>query len=236
MTDPAERLRSRLFPALLTAVGVTLLAGGLLTYGVPVLAEPAVSASPSPTSAALATPSPRITLPPLTTAGPTASPTPVPSPTADPDRVATRVRIVALGIDMPVVRPPKDPKAYPWCDVAMFFTGLGQPGQGRATYLYGHARPGMFLPLLKTKAGQQRGSRVEVWTSDDRKFVYEIFEVRRNQFDLDDAFAADSEELWLQTSEGPNSSFGKTQVIAKPISEEAADPAEAHPEAHPVDC
>jgi len=236
MTDPAERLRSRLFPALLTAVGVTLLAGGLLTYGVPVLAEPAVSASPSPTSAALATPSPLLTLPPLTTAGPTASPTPPPSATADPDRVATRVRIVALGIDLPVVRPPDDPKAYPWCNVAMFFVGLGQPGQGRATYLYGHARPGMFLPLLKTKAPQQRGSRVEVWTSDDRKFVYEIFEVRRSQFDLDDAFAADSEELWLQTSEGPNSSYGKTQVIAKPISEEAADPAEAHPDAHPVDC
>ena len=25
---------------------------------------------------------------------------------------------------------------------------LGQPGQGRATYLYAHARKDMFLPLL----------------------------------------------------------------------------------------
>ncbi len=236
MTDPGTRFRSRVVPALLTAVGVTLLAGGLLTYGVPVMAEPATSPSPSATAAALATPSPLLTLPPLTTAGPTAIATATPAPSADPNREATRVRIVALGVDMPVVRPPEDPNAYPWCNVAMYFIGLGQPGQGRATYLYGHAREGMFLPLLKTKAPQQRGSRVEVWTSDDRKFLYEIVEVRRNQFDLDDAFAADSEELWLQTSEGPNATFGKTQVIAKPIGEEAADPTEAHPEANPVDC
>ena len=58
-------------------------------------------------------------------------------------------------------------------------TALYQPGQGRATYLFAHARPGMFEPLLKTKAPDQRGSVVEVWTSDDQLFLYEIVEVRR---------------------------------------------------------
>jgi sortase (surface protein transpeptidase) len=233
MTGPAERLRTRLLPALLTALGVTLLAAGLLTYSDSVAAEPGATPSPSPTIAAVATPSPLITLPPLVTTGPTASPTP--SPSADPNRVATRVRIVALGIDMPVV---KGPTGYPYCDVAMYlvYPGIGQPGQGRATYLFAHARTGMFLPLLETKGNDQRGSRVEVWTSDDHKFVYEIVDVRRGQTTLNDAVAADSEELWLQTSEGVKGTPGKTQVIAKPISEELADPAEAHPKAHPVDC
>ena len=46
---------------------------------------------------------------------------------ADPDRVATRVRIAALDIDLPVV---KGPSGYPYCNVAMYLTDLHQPGQG----------------------------------------------------------------------------------------------------------
>ena len=47
--------------------------------------------------------------------------------------------------------------------------------------------------------------------------------------------------LWLQTSEGPRPAEGQPrnpllQVIALPISQEAADPADAHPEAMPVAC
>ncbi len=41
--------------------------------------------------------------------------------------------------------------------------------------------PGMFLPLLETKGGDQKGLVVEVWTSDDLRYLYEIVEVRRNQ-------------------------------------------------------
>ncbi len=213
---------------LLTAGGVTLLAAGLLTYTVPVAAEPVASPSPRPTATATPTPSPRVTLPPIGT------PTPAP-PTAspDPNRVATRVRIAALDIDMPVI---KGPAGYPPCDVAMYIKELYQPGQDRAIYLFAHARPGMFEPLLKTKAPEQRGSVVEVWTSDDQLFLYEIVEVRRGQTDLDDAIAADSEELWLQTSEGPRGTPGKTQVIAKPLSSGPADPADAHPDAEPRAC
>jgi hypothetical protein len=235
MADRFDFFRTRLLPALLTAGGVTLLAAGLLTYTVPVAAEPVSTPSPRPTAAATPTPSPRVTLPPI------GSPTPTPpAPSPDPDRVATRVRIASLDIDMPVI---KGPAGYPPCDVAMYLVDpaepprLGQPGQERATYLFAHARPGMFEPLLKTKAAKQRGSVVEVWTSDDQLFLYEIFEVRRNQFDLGDAMNATTEELWLQTSEGPNSTFGKTQVIAKPLSSgPAEDPADAHPKAKPRSC
>ena len=231
MASLGERIRTRVLPALLTASGVTLLAAGLLSYIPPVTAEPAPSGplvTASPTTAP--TPSPLITLPPLDS-----MPPPSASPSADPNRVATRVRIAALDIDLPVVA---GPAGYPLCDVAMYLEspGLKQPGQGAATYLFGHARTGMFLPLLETPEKQQRGMVVEVWTSDDYKFLYEIVDVRRAQTTLDDALAADSEELWLQTSEGPKGTKGKTQIIAEPLSVERAVPADAHPIAKPIDC
>jgi hypothetical protein len=137
--------------------------------------------------------------------------------------------VAALGIDMPVV---KGPKGYPYCDVAMWLdaSGLGQPGQGRATYLFAHAREGMFLPLLETPERKQLGIVVEVWTNDGWRYLYEIVDVRRGQTTLVDALEADGEELWLQTSEGPRGTVGKTQVIARPLSFERADLEEANPE------
>jgi hypothetical protein len=233
---PFEFIRARLLPALLTAGGVTLLAAGLLTYTVPVAAEPIETSSPAPTVGAVATPSPLITLPPI------GSRTPAPTPSADPDRVATRVRIKALDIDLPVI---KGPSGYPPCDVAMYLIDpvdpgqtprMGQPGQGRATYIFAHAREGMFLPLLKTKAAGLRGNVVEVWTSDDQLFRYEIVAVRRGQTDLDDALNATTEQLWLQTSEGPKGTPGKTQVIAMPLDSAPADHADAQPKARPRSC
>lgn len=245
MTDPFQRLRTRLLPALLTAIGVTLLAAGLLTYSDPVLAEPGATASPSPTGAALATPSPQITLPPLATPGPTATA----SPTASPNivRVVTRVRIQALDIDLPVIehRTAKVP-----CDVAAYFDfdELSHPGRGRATYLFAHARPGMFLPLLegsKVRNGNaMKGIVVEIWTDDDLRMLFEITKIRRHvpvAGGLDIPLAVTTEELWLQTSEGPAVPAGQPrnpllQVVAKALDVEPADPADAHPKPKPVPC
>ena len=230
---PFEFVRARLLPALLTAGGVTLLAAGLLTYTVPVAAEPIETPSPTPTAVAVATPSPLITLPPIVSA------TPSPTPSADPNRVATRVRIKGLDIDLAVI---KGPRGYPKCDVAMYLVDpaepprIGQPGQGRATYLFAHARPGMFEPLLITKAAKMRGEVVEVWTSDDMLFRYEIVATRRGQTSLDDALNATSEQLWLQTSEGPKGTPGKTQVIAMPLDSGPAEHAAAHPKPKPRNC
>jgi hypothetical protein len=238
MAGPTEQIRTRLLPALLTAFGVTILAAGLLTYSVPVQAEPATP-SPDPSIAIVPTPTPLITLPPIgsATPSPTASPT-----TAPPvDRVATRVRVKGLAIDLPVVKPNA---GYPYCNVAMYIAALFQPGFGKATYLYAHAREGMFLPLLRTKARAQRGMTVEIWTSDDMLFRYEIAEVLRHvPYDsgLDRPAAATAEELWLQTSEGPRPPPGqppgpKTQVLATFVSSGRADHAAAHPKARPVVC
>lgn len=227
----ALRLRARLLPALLTALGVAFLTAGLLTYTAPVEAGPEPSETPT-----------IVTLPPTAepsvTPRPTAGPTDTPAPTVPADRVATRVVVAALGIDLPVVRQP-DP-AYPACDVAMYHEALGQPGQGRATYLYAHAREGMFLPILTASkvdnGAAMLGMIVEVYTSDDQLFLYEITEVRRHQLDLDDAVAATTEQVWLQTSEGPKGTRPKTQVVARFLSTGPADPDAAHPVAKPVAC
>jgi hypothetical protein len=233
-----ERLRTRLIPAVLTALGVTFLAAGLLQYSMPVEAQP--GASPTPVASVAPSPSP---------SDPATSPTPEPSPSGEPspsiapeDRVGTRVVVAALGIDLPIVKQP-DP-SYPSCDVAMYIEQLGQPGQGRATYLYAHAQKGMFLPILnasKVNDGKSMiGMIVEVYTSDDRLFLYEVTEVRRHQTVLTDAIKATTEQMWLQTSEGARQPPGvvgpKTQVIALLLSEGPADHADAHPAAHPRKC
>ena len=234
MVDLAERIRSRVIPALLTAFGVTLLVGGLLSYTSGVTADPLPSESPSIVTAP-PTRTPLITFPPLASDG-----LPSASPSAPADRVATRVRIAAMKIDLPVVKPPAGVNTYPLCNVAMYLQQLAQPGEGRATYLYAHARTGMFLPLLAASLVENGksmlGMVVEVWTSDDQRFLYEITEVRRHQTDLSDATAASSDELWLQTSEGPKGTPGKLQVLAMPLSQEAADPADAHPVPKPLVC
>jgi len=227
----ALRLRARLLPAILTALGVAFLTAGLLTYTTPVEAGPEPSETPT-----------IVTLPPTAepslTPRPTSGPTDTPAPTVPADRVATRVVVAALGIDMPVVRQP-DP-AYPACDVAMYHEALGQPGQGRATYLYAHARTGMFLPILDASkvdnGAAMLGLIVEVYTSDDQLFLYEVTEVRRHQLELDAAVAATTEQLWLQTSEGPKGTRPKTQVVARFLSTGAADHDAAHPAANPVVC
>jgi len=229
--DLALRLRARLLPAVLTALGVAILTTGLLTYTTPVEAGP----DPSETPTIVTLPP---TIAPSPTPTPTAGPTDTPAPTFPTDRVATRVVMAALGIDLPVVKQP-DP-AYPACDVAMYHEALGQPGQGIATYLYAHARTGMFLPILEASqvgnGASMLGMIVEVYTSDDQLFLYEVTEVRRHQLDLDDAVAATTEQVWLQTSEGPKGTKPKTQVVARFLSTGAADHAAAHPVARPRAC
>jgi hypothetical protein len=130
--------------------------------------------------------------------------------------------------------------AYPLCDVAMYLPELGQPGQGRATYIYAHARPGMFLPLLTSSLindGQGMiGDIVDVYTGDSYLFKYKIAYVHRHTLNLDQAFATRTEEVFLQTSEGPHGTVPKLQVIAKFVSAVETDWASAHPVAHPRRC
>lgn len=226
----AGRFRLRLLPALVTAAGIVLLGNGLLTYTT-AIEEP-------PIARALASFDPLPTLPTtVVLPGPGESAI----PTFPPDRVATRVVVRRLGIDLPIMLQEDDLHGdFPLCDVALYLPFMGQPGQGRATYIYAHAREGMFLPLL-TESRRNRGERmigwtVEVYTSDDWRFLYKIAEVRRHTKSLEAANRADWESVWLQTSEGPLESSTKLQVVANFDSAERADPADAHPKAKPRVC
>jgi hypothetical protein len=223
------RLRVRLLPALLMAIGVSLLASGLLSYTSAVDQPP--SARPLPSYAPLPTVDTTVTLPGASNG---------PEPTFPPGRVATRIVIRRLDIDLPIVLQSDYNPDYPLCDVAMYLSDFGQPGQGRATYLYAHAREGMFLPLLTASmhnnGAKLLGTTVEVYTSDSQLFLYTITEVRRHTRSLDDALNTTTERLFMQTSEGPNGTIPKLQVVADYLSSEPTDPAAAHPKPHPYVC
>lgn len=224
------RLRSRLLPAVLTALGLALLANGLMSYTTAVQLAPEARAlasyEPLPTLAGA------ITLP---GGGPAVN------PSFPPGRVATRLVIRRLSIDLPVMLQTDNYGLFPLCDVALYLPQFGQPGQGRATYIYSHARVGMFLPMLRRSERADDGKSmigmtVEVYTSDDWRFLYTISEVRRHTRDLNDAAAATTERLWLQTSEGPMGTVPKLQVVADFLSAAKVDPVSAHPDAHPKIC
>jgi hypothetical protein len=224
------RFRNRLLPALLLAIGVALVATGILSYTNAV--EPAPVARALQSYEPLPTIDPNLTLP----GGATAAP----DPSFPPDRLATRIIIRRLGIDLPIIAQPPGTGDFPLCDVAMYLPSLGQPGSGRATYLYAHARTGMFLPLLtasQTNNGKKMiGYTVEVYTSDSWRFLYTISEVRRHTRDLVDAINDNRGRLWLQTSEGPDGTIPKLQVVAEQVGAERTDPVAAHPEPHPRQC
>jgi len=235
MASLATWIRTRIIPAILTALGITFLVAGLLSFTTPVAALPVPTESNSPSATVDKTPFPLITLPPIASDVP---PTTVPAPA---NRVATRIRIAALNIDLAVIRPPS---GYPSCNVAMYYTDphLGQPGQGKSVYIFAHARSGMFLPILTaSKASNGRkmiGMVAEVWTSDDQRFLYVITDVLRHvPFDevFTRPFAAKGETLWLQTSEGVGTQ-PKLQLRAELLSQEAAPHTEAHPIAKPLNC
>jgi hypothetical protein len=233
-----------LVPALIAGAGVFLVVAGLLNYLAPVAANP--NATPTfgiePTaSASMAKPTP----PGSHSPGPSSSDS---ATAATGGAVATRVQVPALGIDLPVVASGPN-EAFPLCDVAEYFVDnsvsppkplLARPGVAEATYLYAHARTGMFLPLLthsQVNNGKDMiGMYVIVYTDDNQRHIYEIDQVIRHvpasSTALDRAFGATTDQLWLQTSEGANtnaSNSTKLQVVATPLGVLAADPAEAHP-------
>lgn len=188
----------------------------------------------------------------MPTPGPTLGPTskPVAGSTTGPalgDVVATRLVIRSLGIDLPVVSgttrvPDQGPDAYPPCDVALYLTKYVQPGERGTTYIYAHAREGMFLPLLvaseRDDGAALLGTLVEVYTSDDQQHVYEISTVKRHALDF--SLAQDiprrAQRLVLQTSEGPRGTVPKLQILAKPVATLPAAVDDAHPVARPRAC
>jgi hypothetical protein len=150
---------------------------------------------------------------------------------------ATRVYIPSYKINLPVVG---GPSGYPYCNVAMYQKILWQPTEPGVTFIFAHARTGMFLPLLtasKVRNGAAMiGKLVYVYTSDSMVYTYKITQVRRHQKSIQSAIGITTEHLWLQTSEGPNFSYPKLIIVADKIASGPASYAASHPTPHIVHC
>ena len=200
------------------------------------LSSPSLSPSASPSGSATPIASATPTLGPGTTGEPGSTPRPtVPGGSG----VATRIVVPSLGIDLAVVsgdyHAPGNRGNFPLCDVAQYLMEYGQPGEPGTTYLYAHARTGMFLPLLEQSQRNNGrgmiGALVEVYTAQNWLHLYEIYIVKRHATDLNLAHQLPpaGHQLIMQTSEGPRGTVPKLQVAARPLSVVPADPRDAHP-------
>jgi hypothetical protein len=150
---------------------------------------------------------------------------------------ATRVAVSGIGIDIPVIR---GSSAYPLCRVAMYMPSVAQPREPGVTFIYAHARTGMFLPLLTrwriNNGASLIGRTVKVWTSDSYVSYYRITRVRKTSSMPSTVFSLTSERLWLQTSTGPNYTYAKLIVEASRYKTVKTTYSASHPRARPVRC
>jgi hypothetical protein len=150
---------------------------------------------------------------------------------------ATRVYIPSYKINLPVV---PGPSGYPYCNVAMYQQVLWQPTEPGVTFIYAHARTGMFLPLLNASkinnGAAMIGKLVYVYTSNSMMYTYKIVQVRRHVKSVQSSIGITTEHLWLQTSEGPNFTYPKLIIVADRIASAPATYAASHPTPHIVHC
>jgi len=149
---------------------------------------------------------------------------------------APRVAINAYSINLPVIAS----SGYPKCGVGMYIRELSQPREPGVTYIYAHARKGMFLPLLNASkinnGAAMIGKLVRVYTTDNKMVTYQIDRVRRHVSSIQNSLGITTERLWLQTSEGPNFTYPKLVIEGKRISVESVSYATANPTPHPYTC
>ncbi|MDQ6691180.1 MAG: sortase [Candidatus Dormibacteraeota bacterium] len=80
-----------------------------------------------------------------------------------------RIQVPALGIDLKIV---EGDGWEPPVNLAAHYPGMKWPGQGGRSFIYAHARPGMFGPLFQAAVGQ----KVVVAQPDGRRINYTIRE------------------------------------------------------------
>jgi sortase (surface protein transpeptidase) len=144
-------------------------------------------------------------------------------PTAKPITIAgSRIAVPRLGIDLPlelgeIVRDvPREGFAGATPEnVAFVFPSSRLPGEGGNTYIYAHARVGMFLSLWGAKLGDE----VVIYRPDDgvrRSYRVTLIAPRVNPTDAHWLDPNGEERLTLQTSTGPNPTDPRFIVVAYP--------------------
>jgi LPXTG-site transpeptidase (sortase) family protein len=198
------------------APAVTVLAiyfGLVLVVGSSPARAPTGSTPPPTVAAVTTTPVPSATLGPALTATLTPAATPVPA-----IQPGYRIKIPRLTIDLPIAEGDleRDTVRQETPENSAFhFPGSAIPGDGSNSYIYAHARRGMFLTLWSAREGD------EIWiiTPDARELRYVVSEVHPRVDPTDVSWAAwsASERLTLQTSTGPNPGDPRFVVIALPV-------------------
>ena len=189
----------------------TVLALALIAIGTWVM----LSGEPLQSGVAPATPSPTFATsrPPTTTEFATATP----GPRAIPD--GYRVQIPRLRIDLPIKEGDfaRDIDNQQTPEHAAFhLPRTAIPGEGSNTYLYAHARTGMFLSLWEAKEGDE----VIIVAPDGKTLLYVVREVhpRVPYNETSWVLPTSTERLTLQTSTGPNPQDPRFVVVALPKS------------------
>ena len=184
-------------------IGLILIVGSL---------RPASPASVLPPAVAAVTPSPS----PSQTGSPVASvPAVTPAP-AIPD--GYRIKIARLEIDLPIAEGDIERDAVRGEtpeNLALHLPGSAIPGDGSNTYIYAHARRGMFLSLWNAREGDE----ILIVTPDGRVLRYVVSEVHPRVDPTDISWVAHTalERLTLQTSTGPNPGDPRFVVVALPV-------------------
>jgi sortase (surface protein transpeptidase) len=122
-----------------------------------------------------------------------------------------------LGIDLPIAEgdlvrdsiEQKTPENF-----AFHFPGTAIPGTFGNSYLYAHARRGMFLTLWNAREGDE----VTITTPSGAELKFVVTEVHPRVLPTETSWLqpAGDQRLTLQTSTGPNSGDPRFVVIAAP--------------------
>jgi LPXTG-site transpeptidase (sortase) family protein len=184
-------------------IGLILIAGSLGPASPASVLSPAVAAvTPAPSPSQTGSPS---------ASAPTATRTP-----AIPD--GYWIKIARLAIDLPIAEGDIERDAVRQEtpeNLALHLPGTAIPGDGSNTYLYAHARTGMFLSLWSAREGDE----VVIVTPSGRELRYVVSEVHARVDPTDVSWIARTagERLTLQTSTGPNPGDPRFVVVALPV-------------------
>lgn len=201
---------------------VTIAAAVVLTSAPP--SAPQAPPASGTTAAVAAAPSAGVLLP--ETRGPSAPP----EVAHVLDVVGLRVLVPRLAIDLPLevgdigrdVPRPGFAGATPE-QVALVYPGSRTPGDGGNTYIYAHARAGMFLALWNAKAGDL----VVVARADGsvvRSYHVALIVPRVDPADTQWLNPQGVERITLQTSTGPRPEDPRFIVVAYPVAAPEAGP------------
>ena len=127
------------------------------------------------------------------------------------------MQIPALAIDLAILEGDIERdsvQAHTPENYAFHLPGTAIPGAGANSYLYAHARRGMFLSLWNAKIGDV----VWISTPDGRALRYVVSEIHPRVPPDDVSWATPSapDRLTLQTSTGPNPGDPRFVVVASP--------------------